>query len=245
MSITIQVRFYAGLAQRAGCREATLELADGVALPDPRVADALAAVAGAFPTLRGMLDRVAVALDDTIVHREHPLRAGALLELLPPVSGGIDLLASPSRWLSESPLDLGELLAQTEDPAGGGLVIFSGDVRDHNQGRGGVTAITYEAHPSIAARVLASIEDEVCARFDVLRCRIQHRTGRVEVGQASVLVVCRAAHRAAAFEGARHAIDTLKERTPIWKLEHYDDGSSRYLDGTPLSPESDPGSEPR
>ncbi|RDV37666.1 molybdenum cofactor biosynthesis protein MoaE [Bradymonadaceae bacterium TMQ3] len=185
-----------------------------------------------------MLSRVAVALDDAIVSTSTPLYDDATLDLLPPVSGGTDRPADPSRWLSDTPLDMSALLAECEDPAGGGLVVFSGDVRNHHEGRRGVTAITYEAHPAIAARVLRELEAEVLERFKVLRCRIQHRTGRVEVGQASVLVICRAAHRDAAFEGARYAIDTLKLKTPIWKLEHYDDGTERYLDGTPLQPEA-------
>ncbi|TXD34727.1 hypothetical protein FRC98_18005 [Lujinxingia vulgaris] len=234
----IHVRFFAGLASRAGCRDVFIQVAPGRDEGgEVRVADALSAIEQEFPSLASMLSRVAVALDNTIVSASTPLYEDATLDLLPPVSGGTDLPATPSRWLSETPLDLSALLAECEDPAGGGLVVFSGDVRNHHEGRRGVTAITYEAHPAIAARVLSELEAEVMERFDVLRCRIQHRTGRVEVGQASVLVICRAAHRAAAFEGARYAIDTLKLKTPIWKLEHYDDGSERYLDGTPLQPE--------
>ena len=223
MKVTVQ--FYGGLKQRAG--------ADSVAVTvggdRPTVGAVVEALQKQIGALDGVLGPVARAVGDEIVDDAYELSAGQHVALLPPVSGG-----SPGRWLSPNDLDRQALIAETADPGCGALVVFSGDVRDHNAGRTDVVAIDYEAHGPIASRVLATIEEEVTNGFDVSRCRIQHRTGRVEVGQSSVLVVCRAAHRDAAFRGARYAIDELKERTPIWKKEFYADGTSGYLDGTPL-----------
>ena len=138
-----------------------------------------------------------------------------------------------SQWITEAPLDLAALMEETTDPACGGVVVFSGDVRDHNDGRD-VVAIDFEAHEAIAEKAIRELESDVLQEFEVRQCRIQHRIGHLEVGDASVLIVVRAGHRAEAFEACRYAIDELKERVPIWKHEHYADGTSAYLDGEPL-----------
>lgn len=138
-------------------------------------------------------------------------------------------------------LDLDSLLEETADPACGALVVFAGTVRNENRGRP-VEALSYEAHRELAENILARLEEEVLERFDVRQCRLQHRTGTLAVGEPSVLVVVRAPHRDQAFEAGRWAIDELKERVPLWKEEHYADGDSRYLEGTPLrrEPRGDP-----
>ncbi len=140
-----------------------------------------------------------------------------------------------SKWITEAPLDLNALLQETEDPASGALVIFTGTVRNENDGRP-VQGMTYEAHTALAEKVLRQIEAEVLERFPVRRCRIQHRIGALQLGEPSVYVVVRAGHRAEAFQAARYGIDEVKKRAPIWKEEHYITGDSRYLDGTPLQP---------
>lgn len=143
------------------------------------------------------------------------------------------------RWITEHELHLSALLAETEDPACGALVIFAGTVRNENEGLP-VSAMTYEAHVPLAEKALAALESEVLSRYDVAHCRIQHRIGRLELGEASVLIVVRSAHRAQAYDASRYAIDELKQRVPIWKEEHYADGTSDYLDGTPLKHEDTP-----
>lgn len=138
-------------------------------------------------------------------------------------------------WICEDSLDFNRLLQETEDPASGALVIFSGTVRNENDGKP-VRAIRYEAHITLAEKVLRELEEEVLSRFKVRRCRIQHRIGTMQLGEISVAVVVRAAHRAEAFAAARYAIEELKQRAPIWKEEHYETGASRFLAGTPLRP---------
>lgn len=138
------------------------------------------------------------------------------------------------RWVTEAELDLNELLAETEDPSCGALAVFAGTVREQNEGRP-VTGMTYEAHPVLAARTLQALETEALERFDIARCRIVHRTGAMSLGDTSVLVVVRSAHRRASFEAAQWAIDTLKERAEVWKHEHYVDGDSAYLGGTSIA----------
>ncbi len=136
--------------------------------------------------------------------------------------------------LQSTQLDLAGLLEESEH-ASGALLLFVGTVRENNDGRP-VTGMSYTAHESMAERLLADIESETCARFDICSCRILHRLGALALGDASVVIAVRSAHRAAAFEASRYAIEELKKRAPIWKQEHYSDGDSAYLEGTPLKP---------
>lgn len=138
-----------------------------------------------------------------------------------------------TRRLVEEPIDLDALLRETEDPGSGALVVFVGTVRDHNDGKP-VEAVTYEAYQPLAEKALRALEQEVLRRFDVRRCRVQHRVGHLKLTEPSVAIVVRAAHRAEAFEAARYAIDELKKRVPIWKEEHYITGERRFLEGVPL-----------
>jgi len=143
-----------------------------------------------------------------------------------------------AHWIRDQPLDLDALIAETSDPSCGALAVFGGVVRDHNDGRA-VEGMTYEAHREMAAKTLRELEAEVCARFGAARCRIVHRIGTLEVGQTSVYVVVRSAHRREAFRAAEYAIDTLKERLAVWKQEHYLGAESRFLEGTPLDPQDE------
>lgn len=141
--------------------------------------------------------------------------------------------------ISEKAIELDALLKETEDPRCGALNVFVGTLRDHNEGRD-VVAMTYEAHEPLARATLQGLEREVLESFAVHHCRIVHRIGRLALGEASVAIVVRSAHRADAFAGARYAIEELKKRLPVWKQEHYADGTSRYLDGVPLNAEPTP-----
>lgn len=132
--------------------------------------------------------------------------------------------------LTRDPLDVAKVIAETEDPSCGALVVFGGAVRIDD----GVTRIDYTAYEPIAEKALTEVENEARERFGVKHCRVLHRLGAVELGELSVLVVVRAGHRPQAFEAARYAIDELKKRAPIWKEEFKTDGDSRFVEGVPL-----------
>ncbi|MFA5885559.1 MAG: molybdenum cofactor biosynthesis protein MoaE [Acidimicrobiia bacterium] len=117
----------------------------------------------------------------------------------------------------------------------GGVVCFLGVVRDHAEGRDGVTALTYEAYEEKAVERLEAIAAETRRRWpDVERLVLLHRLGDVPLSEASVLVVAATPHRAEAFEAARFAIDTLKEAVPIWKLEHHSGGTEWSAAAAPV-----------
>ena len=108
----------------------------------------------------------------------------------------------------------------------GAVVLFSGTIRNHAEGRDGVEYLTYEAYEEQAAQRFAAIGDELRTRWpDVGRVVLIHRTGQLQIGESSVIAVVSAPHRPNAFEAARFAIDALKETAPIWKHEVWADGS--------------------
>ena len=115
-------------------------------------------------------------------------------------------------------------------PSVGGVVCFAGTVRNSSEGRPGVSALTYEAYEEQAVVKLQEVADECRRRIpETVRLVLLHRTGRLELTEASVIVVASAPHRTQAFEAARYCIDTLKETVPIWKAEDWQGGSDWAL----------------
>jgi molybdopterin synthase catalytic subunit len=134
--------------------------------------------------------------------------------------------------LRQGALNLAEWLAGPMPGHCGGLAVFAGTVRDVHEGRA-VAGIKYHAHAALAERRLAEIETEGAKRFGV-ELDIGHAVGELKVGEASVVIVVRAGHRAEAFAACRWAIDTLKQTVPIWKEERYAEGPARFLEGIPI-----------
>jgi molybdopterin synthase catalytic subunit len=122
----------------------------------------------------------------------------------------------------DAPLDPAPLVRFAEAPEMGAVVTFSGNVRNHNRGRT-VEYLEYDVYRPMAERQLHAIAEEAVERWSC-RIAIQHRVGRLEIGEPSVLVVAACAHRGDAFDACRYAIDTLKERVPIWKREVWEGG---------------------
>lgn len=141
--------------------------------------------------------------------------------------------------ISTTGIDPFALLAAMGDTAAGACVTFEGRVRSQNDGRA-VRALEYEAYAPLAEKEGARIMNELAARFQVLGAVCVHRTGRLELGELAVWVAVTAAHRGAAFEACRFAIDQVKERVPIWKKEHYGDGSTEWINCAPSGPVSGP-----
>jgi len=124
----------------------------------------------------------------------------------------------------EHPLSPDDIAARVDDPAAGGVVIFSGVVRNETGGRP-VKFLEYEAHAAMAEAKLREIGVAIRGRWPgVKRVAMLHRIGRLEIGESSVLIAVSAAHRGDAFEACRYAIDTLKRIVPVWKKEHFEDG---------------------
>ena len=128
-------------------------------------------------------------------------------------------------------IDVNSLLTAVSDAGVGAVSLFLGTVRDLNDGRS-VTGIEYEAYQPMAEQELRTIAQEVCDATPGLRLAIEHRVGSLSVGDVSVAIAASHAHRAQALDATRTVIDTLKQRVPIWKQEHYTDGERAWVDPT-------------
>lgn len=128
-----------------------------------------------------------------------------------------------------APLSPEEIYSLTDDPANGAVVVMSGTVREQTEGKS-VIALEYQAYQPMALRVFQQVATNIRNQWcDVNRVVIHHRIGRLQIGEISVLVAVGAPHRGEAFEACRYGIDTLKHNAPIWKKEHWVDGSSSWV----------------
>lgn len=129
------------------------------------------------------------------------------------------------------PIDLEHLVREIADTSNGATVLFSGTVRDVNDGRE-VTGIDYQSYAAMAESELARIVAEACERFGTAHVVAEHRVGTLSLGEVSVAVAAAHPRRAGAFDAARYVIEQIKVRVPIWKLEHYRDGTREWVDPT-------------
>jgi molybdopterin synthase catalytic subunit len=126
-------------------------------------------------------------------------------------------------------IDVAALMAEAQSSDFGAVSVFAGTVRDVNDGRR-VTAIDYSAYTSMAESELASIIADAEDRFGVSALIVEHRVGALAIGDVSVAIVAAHAHRAPALDCTRFVIEEIKRRVPIWKREHYTDGSREWID---------------
>jgi molybdopterin synthase catalytic subunit len=127
------------------------------------------------------------------------------------------------------PIDAAALIAEVSAPECGAVSLFLGTVRDTNDGRS-VDGIDYKAYAAMAEAELARILDESEKRFGVTSLVVEHRIGALAVGDASVGIAAAHSHRAAALDSVRYVIEEIKKRVPIWKMEHYTDGTRDWVD---------------
>lgn len=145
---------------------------------------------------------------------------------------------SSDTWvgLSSQELPVGQAVAWVNEPASGAVVLFSGNARDHSDGRDDVSRLEYEAYESQVEPRLAAVAAEARIRWpDIGRVVMLHRVGVLEIGEAAVVVVVAAPHRDSAFRAARFCIDTLKASVPIWKRETWTGGESWGLEAQHIS----------
>ncbi|WP_243337419.1 molybdopterin converting factor subunit 1 [Anaeromyxobacter soli] len=208
----IQILYFAGAREAAGASRETLERAPA------SVAELRRALEAAHPALARILPRCRIAVDQEFAPDDAPLRDGAEVAIVPPVSGG-----APRFLVVDRPLTLAEVVDAVSGPGRGGVVTFTGAVRGESHGKR-VVRLEYEAYAPMAERKLAEIGAEV-ARAHGVEVAIVHRVGALAPGEAAVVIACAAAHRTPAFRACEACIERLKQDVPIWKREVYDDGS--------------------
>ena len=131
-------------------------------------------------------------------------------------------------------IDPGSLVRDVSAPQYGAISLFVGTVREVNEGRG-VSAIEYSAYKSMASAELERILDEAETRFGVSAVVVEHRIGLLALGDVSIAIASAHAHRAPALDCTRYVIEEIKKRVPIWKKEHYADGTREWVDPTRAS----------
>jgi molybdopterin synthase catalytic subunit len=201
--MTVSVRLFAGLRERAGWSQRDVDAAT--------VGDVWSTLElGAEPA--GLL----YAVNQRYAPRETVLVEGDEVAVIPPVSGGAFLL-------SDEPLALDRVVEEVRDERAGAIATFTGTTRLTSRGRT-VLHLDYEAYEGMAESVMAEIGEELRRRYDLCAVAIHHRTGRVGIGETSVVIAVSAPHRADALAACQDAIDVLKERVPLWKKESYEGG---------------------
>jgi molybdopterin synthase catalytic subunit/molybdopterin converting factor small subunit len=202
--VRITVRLFAGLRERAGA--ARVELEDVARVEDVWPALGL----GAEPA--GLM----YAVNREYAEQGHELTDGDEVALIPPVSGG-------SFQLVLGPLDIAAVLREVESPEAGAVASFVGTVRRRSRKRD-VLHLEYEAFEEMAEEMIERLAAELTERHGLCAAAIHHRLGRVEIGEASVVIAVSAPHRSAALDACREAIETLKTTIPLWKKEVYAGG---------------------
>jgi molybdopterin synthase catalytic subunit/molybdopterin converting factor small subunit len=201
--VTVRVRLFAGLRERAGWSERQLDVAS---------------VADVWPALElgeeppGLL----YAVNREYADRDQELRDGDEVALIPPVSGG-------SFRVTDAPLSLDAVVSEVADERAGAVATFTGTVRRQSRGRE-VTQLEYEAYAEMAEDVMAQIARELEERYELCAVSIHHRVGTLGIGEASVVIAVSAPHRQDALAACKDAIDRLKETVPLWKKEVYEGG---------------------
>jgi molybdopterin synthase catalytic subunit/molybdopterin converting factor small subunit len=202
--VPVKVRLFAGLRERAGWSEREF---DGVG----RVGDVWPALdLGTEP------DGLLYAVNKEYANKERALADGDEVAVIPPVSGG-------AFRLSSEPLSLDAVVDEVRDERAGAIATFIGTTRIESRGRS-VLHLDYEAFEEMAEKVMAEIGAGLKERYEICEIAIHHRTGRVGIGEPSVVVAVSAPHRQDALAACKDAIDTLKEQVPLWKKESYEGG---------------------
>jgi molybdopterin synthase catalytic subunit/molybdopterin converting factor small subunit len=201
--VRVTVRLFAGLRERAGWTRRELDA--------ERVADVWGQLGlGVEP--EGLL----YAVNKEYATAAQALADGDEVALIPPVSGGAFVL-------TEEPLSLDRVVDEVRDDGAGAIATFIGTPRNHSRGRT-VLYLDYEAYEGMAEAMMQRLAADLSARYELKGVAIHHRTGRVAIGEPSVVIAVSAAHRKDALAACEEAIQILKADVPLWKKEVYEGG---------------------
>jgi len=237
----VRVLFFGQLKDITGVAQEDAELSDGA-----RVEDLFERYGRRFPRLAEFRASIAASVNQEYSGWRTPLATGDEVAFLPPVSGGQGggqqtggqqgVQQGGLRGMSQTavegdifklvrePIRPRELIEGLKAPEDGAMVVFDGFVRNNFKG-GKTLYLEYEAYEPMAYAKMREIGAEIRAKFSIRRLAIVHRLGRLEIGETSVWIAVSSAHRGAAFDACRYAIDTLKRAVPIWKKEYFAGGA--------------------
>jgi len=228
----VRVLFFGQLKEITGVAQEDAELSEGA-----RVEDLFERYGRRFPKLASFRASIAASVNQEYAAWRAPLSSGDEVAFLPPVSGGQQAVIDEDVFnIVRDAIQRHEILENLKAPEDGAMVAFDGFVRNNFKGKQ-TLYLEYEAYEPMALAKMREIGAEIRAKFPVRRLAIVHRLGRLEIGETSVFIVVCSAHRAAAFDACRYAIDTLKRVVPIWKKEYFA-GGAVWAEGEPPSQEA-------
>ena len=226
--VAVRVRLFARLRELAGFELKSVEVP-----PESTVSDVYEAVRRSHPDFQVEQESVRAALNQEFADWDEVVSEGDEVAFIPPVSGGAHVVGVLFE-VTTAPLDVRRVEQAVAHPGAGALCTFTGIVRDNSRGRS-VTHLEYEAFVEMATQQMRHIADEIGERWPEARVAMAHRTGRLEIGEPSVVVSASAPHRAEAIAACKWGIDRLKESVPIWKKEHATDGTF-WIEGDAAKP---------
>jgi MoaE-MoaD fusion protein len=219
-AMRVRVLFFGQLKDIVGLAQDEADLSDGA-----RVEDLFERYGRRFPKLAEFRPSIAASVNQQYADWRESLSAGDEVAFLPPVSGGEHVATVEDLFqLVREPIRPQELVESIKAPEDGAVVVFDGFVRNNFRGKR-TLYLEYEAYEAMALAKMREIGSQMREKFQIHRIIIVHRLGRLEIGETSVWIAVSSAHRAAAFDACRYAIDTLKRTVPIWKKEYFAGGA--------------------
>jgi molybdopterin synthase catalytic subunit len=232
IAIAVRARLFARLREQAGTDAESVEVGVG-----STVAEVYDALRKSHPALDSNRESVRAAVNQEFAEWDVIVADGDEVAFIPPVSGGAHAVGVFFE-ITTDPLDARRLEAAVAHKSAGAICTFTGVVRDSSRGRA-VTHLDYEAYADMAKAEMRKIAGEIAERWPEARVAFAHRTGRLEIGEASVVVSVSCPHRAESIDACRFGIDRLKESVPIWKKEHASDGTF-WIEGNESKPAGAP-----
>ena len=223
--VRIRVLFFGVLRDITGMREDSVTIEAG-----SRLETVYEHYAARFPKLRDVSSSIVLALNQQFSEPAATVSDGDEVAFLPPVSGGstnfLEEIVDPAGHffaITRDPIDARGLVQRLQQDEDGAAVTFEGVTRNNTKGRA-TRYLEYECYQPMAIRTMAQIGREIAAGSPISRIGMIHRLGKLEIGEASVVVVATSPHRKAAFDAALDGINRLKRTVPIWKKEFFADG---------------------
>ena len=222
----VQVLFFGMLRELIGCSSEEIEVA-----PGSRLETVFERYASQFPRLREMKGSIVLARNQEFAAPDVELEDGDEVALMPPVSGG----SGEAEWLvshrdersfygiTREKLDSRLLVSELQADSDGAVITFEGVVRNHSDDRQ-TRYLDYDCYVPLAVKKMQEIGNDILGKYDVRAVGIVHRIGRLEIREASVIIVVASAHRRAAYDASLEAINRVKKLVPIWKKEYFTDG---------------------
>jgi len=223
----VTVLFFASLRQATGVDRLTVAIEPGGNVDDLR-RDLIVR----YPHAERHFGHVRWAVNERFVETDEPLNDGDTVAAILPVSGGGEPQPGQAEEiiveLTNDFIDSQSLIDRVSTPSCGAVCLFLGTVREFTQDKK-TTQLVYEAYPEMALKQMRAILEEAAARWPIPRLGVIHRLGPMGLGEVSIAVAVATPHRGESFEACRWIMDTLKERVPIWKQEHWSDGSTEWV----------------